>query len=428
MKKKIAFFTIGCKLNFSETSIIKNKFLKDKKKYKIVSIQEYADIYVINTCSVTNKAEIDLKKKINKILKINKKAYIITIGCYSQIAKNKLYKLKGIKLVLGNDKKFKIKKYIENNILYSCDNFTTPKKYKDAFSIEKNRTRTFLKIQDGCNYKCSYCTIPLARGLSRSNSIKNIIRNINFLIKKDIKEIVLTGVNIGDYKYKDKDFLMLIKKINKIKKLKRIRISSIEPNLLKDEIIDFISKNKKFLNHFHIPLQSGSDEILKKMRRRYLSNFYLEKINKILSLIPDACIGSDVIVGFPGEKEENFKETLNLINKINISYLHVFSFSSRENTDAFCMPKKIKSDIIFYRSKKLRKISFLKNRIFYKKFLKTKREVLFENIKKGWLYGYTDNYIKVKIKSKNKNYINTIKKIYLKKIEKKQNLIIGSKI
>ncbi|WGH27679.1 MAG: tRNA (N(6)-L-threonylcarbamoyladenosine(37)-C(2))-methylthiotransferase MtaB [Candidatus Shikimatogenerans bostrichidophilus] len=425
-KKKIAFFTIGCKLNFAETSIISKKF--NKKKYKIVDFKNYADFYIINTCSVTHKAEKDLKSKINFFLKKNNKAIIIAIGCYSQIEKKKLYKIKGIKLVLGNDKKFHITNYIENykkKNIYSCELFTLSKKYKDAFSIEKNRTRSYLKIQDGCNYKCSYCTIPLARGSSRSNSISNIINNINYILKKGIKEIVLTGVNIGDYKYNNKDFFSLIKEIEKIKKLKRIRISSIEPNLLKDEIIKFISKSKKFLNHFHIPLQSGSDYILKKMRRRYLTNFYYKKINKILSIIPDACIGSDVIVGFPGENNKYFVDTYNFLKKLNISYLHVFSFSPRKNTYAFKMKNKINNNIIIYRSKILRNLSFLKTKLFYKSFLGTKRKVLFENKKSNWLYGYTDNYIKIKKKGTIKN-INKIKNVFLKKIkiEKNKNIII----
>ncbi|MDH3005018.1 MAG: MiaB/RimO family radical SAM methylthiotransferase, partial [Candidatus Shikimatogenerans sp. JK-2022] len=285
---------------------------------------------------------------------------------------------------------------------------------------------SFLKIQDGCNYKCTYCTIPLARGKSRSNSIENIINNIYYLLNKDRKEIVLTGINIGDYKYNNKDLLILIKEIDKIKKLKRIRISSIEPNLLKDEIIEFISKSKKFVNHFHIPLQSGSDYILKKMKRRYMTKIYLNKINKIKNLIPDACIGSDIIVGFPGESFKNFVETYNLIKSINISYLHVFSFSNRKNTEAFNMKDKIQNNIISYRSKILRHISYLKTRKFYKCFLGTKRKVLFEYKKKGWLYGYTDNYIKIKVKNYNKyKYINKIKNIILEKIDKNKNIIIG---
>lgn len=425
MIKKIAFFTIGCKLNFSETSIIKKQFKNDKKRYKIVNFNNFSNIYVINTCIVTHKAENDFKKKINKILKLNNNAYIVAIGCYSQIIKDKLYNLKNIKLVLGNEKKFYLKKIIDNNI-NSCELYNLPIIYKDAYLLEKNRTRSFLKIQDGCNYKCTYCTIPLARGKSRSNSIKNIIKNIYYLLKKNIKEIVLTGINIGDYKYNNKNLLYLIKKINKIKKLKRIRISSIEPNLLTDEIIKFISKSKKFLNHFHIPLQSGSNIILKKMRRRYLIDIYLKKIKKINDIIPDACIGSDIIVGFPGENYNNFIKTYNLIKSINISYLHVFSFSKRKNTLAYNMKNQVKTYIINYRSKILRNLSYIKTRIFYKKFIGTKRKVLIENNKNGWLYGYTDNYIKIKIKLKNnKKYINKIIYIYLKKIDKNKNIIIG---
>lgn len=423
MIKKIAFFTIGCKLNFSETSIIKQSFIKDKTRYKIVDFKKFANIYVINTCSVTHKAEKDLKIKINSILKINKKAFIVAIGCYSQIEKNKLYKFKGIKLVLGNEHKFNLKKYIDKEI-YSCELYTIPYIYKDAYSIERNRTRSFLKIQDGCNYKCTYCTIPIARGKSRSNNIEIIIRNIYKLLNKNIKEIVLTGINIGDYKYKNNNLLKLIKEINKIKELKRIRISSIEPNLLKDEIIEFISNSNKFVNHFHIPLQSGSDYILKRMKRRYLTKIYLDKIKKIKKLIPDACIGSDVIVGFPGETLKFFMETYNLIKSINISYLHVFSYSKRKNTEAFYMKDQIQNNIISFRSKTLRHISYLKTKNFYKGFLGTIRQVLFENKKKEWLYGYTDNYIKIKVKN-NKTYINKIKNVLLNKIDKKKNIVIG---
>ena len=380
-KIKVALTTLGCKLNFSETSTISRKF--HENGYRIVNFEDLADVYVINTCSVTQNADKQFKNLVSKALKINYKAFIVAIGCYAQLKPEELAQINGVDLVLGSKEKFKILDYIDNL---------------------GNRTRSFLKVQDGCDYKCSYCTIPLARGVSRSDKLSNIISSAKSISEKGIKEIVLTGVNIGDYgkgefgnKKHDNTFLELIEKLDSVDGIARIRISSIEPNLLSNEIIDFVAKSNKFVPHFHIPLQSGSNSILRSMRRRYKVELYRKRINYIKSLLPNACIGADVIVGFPGETEELFIETYNFIKSLNISYLHVFSYSERQNTLGIEMPNIVPKNIRSKRSKLLRSLSVKMRRNFYETNLGTKQKILFESENKnGYIYGFSENYVRVK--------------------------------
>ncbi|MFL2638734.1 MAG: tRNA (N(6)-L-threonylcarbamoyladenosine(37)-C(2))-methylthiotransferase MtaB [Flavobacteriaceae bacterium] len=405
-KIKVALTTLGCKLNFSETSTISRKF--HENGYRIVNFEDLADVYVINTCSVTQNADKQFKNLVSKALKINYKAFIVAIGCYAQLKPEELAQINGVDLVLGSKEKFKILDYIDNlakndfGEIHSCEidetNFFIP-----SYSFG-NRTRSFLKVQDGCDYKCSYCTIPLARGVSRSDKLSNIISSAKSISEKGIKEIVLTGVNIGDYgkgefgnKKHDNTFLELIEKLDNIDGIARIRISSIEPNLLSNEIIDFVAKSNKFVPHFHIPLQSGSNSILRSMRRRYKVELYRKRIDYIKSLLPNACIGADVIVGFPGETEELFIETYNFIKSLNISYLHVFSYSERQNTLAIEMPNIVPKNIRSKRSKLLRSLSVKMRRNFYETNLGTKQKILFESENKnGYIYGFSENYVRVK--------------------------------
>ena len=352
----VALSTLGCKLNFSETSSISSNL--EKNNFKVVPFNQYADAYIINTCSVTENADNKFKVFVNKALKINPNAFVAAIGCYAQLKPKELLSVKGVDLVLGASEKFNIVNYLKNidqdfsKLDHSC-NINDVDSFTESYSIN-SRTRAFLKVQDGCDYKCSFCTIPLARGKSRSNSIENVVKNVKEIISNGIKEIVLTGINLGDFgkqqsgnpKTKE-NFLKLIKTLDKIDGVERFRVSSIEPNLLTDEIISFISNSKRFVPHFHIPLQSGSDEILKNMRRRYKTNLYRSRVDLIRKLMPNASIGVDVIVGFPGETDEMFLETYDFINKLDISYLHVFSYSERENTKAIeldgIVPKKIRN-------------------------------------------------------------------------------------
>ncbi len=395
----VAFKTLGCKLNYSETSSISRDF--ENKGHKKVSFKHNADLYVINTCSVTQNADKEFKYLVNKAKKQNPKSKIIAIGCYAQLKPNEISKIEGVDLVLGADKKFDILNYIDVNDTYSCE-INNVSKFKSAFSLG-DRTRSFLKVQDGCDYKCTYCTIPLARGKSRSGEIIEIVDNAKKLVDNGVKEIVLTGVNIGDYGLSSKDqvrqstFLDLIKSIEMVSGLERVRISSIEPNLLSDEIIHFVSESKKFMPHFHIPLQSGSNKILKLMKRRYLKNLYEKRVEKIKTLIPDCCIGVDIIVGFPSEDEKDFLETYTFLEKLDVSYLHVFPFSERDNTEAKALNAKNSTQIKNERSYLLRKLSDLKKNKFYKKNIFSNRKVLFESENKnGFVHGFTDNYMRVK--------------------------------
>tara|TARA_A100001011_G_scaffold393787_2_gene484546 strand:+ start:8433 stop:9704 length:1272 start_codon:yes stop_codon:yes gene_type:complete len=394
----VAFKTLGCKLNYSETSSISRDF--ENKGYNKVSFEDVADIYVINTCSVTQNADKEFKYLVNKVKRINPNSKVVAIGCYAQLKPKEISSFKGIDLVLGADKKFNIIDYLDSSSYHSCE-INSVNYFKSSYSLG-DRTRSFLKVQDGCDYKCTYCTIPLARGKSRSGTINEIIENAKNLVGNGIKEIVLTGVNIGDYgifenRGRQTNFLTLLKEIEKIKNLDRVRISSIEPNLLNNEIIEFVSQSQKIMPHFHIPLQSGSDKILKLMKRRYLSELYLDRVNKIKELIPDCCIGADVIVGFPGENDIDFKRTYDFISNLEISYLHVFSYSERENTESVYFAEKNSKKIKTERSSILRELSVIKRESFYKKNINSERKILFESENKnGFVHGYTDNYIRVK--------------------------------
>ena len=423
---KVAFHTLGCKVNFSETSTISREFTSSH--YQVVSFTSFADLYVINTCSVTENADKELSVLVKKALKKNPNAFIAVIGCYAQLKPHEIASLDGVDLVLGATEKFQIIEYVQNleknksTQIYSCEieeaNF-----YHTSYSINE-RSRAFLKIQDGCDYKCSYCTIPKARGISRSDSLLNVINNAQKIADSGLKEIVLTGVNIGDYgkgefgnKKHGHTFLDLVKALENLKSVYRFRISSIEPNLLSDDIIKFIASSKRFVPHFHIPLQSGSDKILKSMKRRYLSSLYSEKIKQIRSLIPDACIGADVIVGYPSETDEDFLETYNYISGLEISYLHVFTYSERANTDAIKIKHKVDKLTQNKRSKMLRSLSIKKRRYFYESQLGKNHEVLFESEnKKGYITGFTENYIRVRTPW-NPALTNTLLKVKLDRID-----------
>ena len=402
---KVAFKTLGCKLNYSETSSISREFVK--KGYEKVSFDDASDIYVINTCSVTQNADKEFKYLVNKVKRKNPNSSVVAIGCYAQLKPKKISEIPGVDLVLGADKKFDILNYLnledqDNNNIHSCE-INSVDFFKSSYSLG-DRTRSFLKVQDGCDYKCTYCTIPQARGKSRSGTISEILDNVKHLVASGVKEIVLTGVNIGDYgifntktKKRETNFYELISNIDLIPDLNRVRISSIEPNLLSDEIIQFVHNSNSFVKHFHIPLQSGSDKILKLMKRRYLKNSYISRINKIKKLMPDCCIGVDVIVGFPGETEEEFNETHEFLEALNISYLHVFSYSERDNTESLKINHKIPKKIRATRSQILRKLSEKKKMNFYKSNINQIRPVLFESKNyDGYIYGYTDNYVRVK--------------------------------
>ena len=424
---KVALATLGCKLNFSETSTISRQFLEHG--YDIVKFDEISDIYIINTCSVTENADRQFKTLVSKSLKINSDAFIVAIGCYAQLKPEQLAEINGVDLVLGSKEKFKILDYLndlnKNNLgeVHSCEISETDF-YKSSYSIV-DRTRSFLKVQDGCDYKCTYCTIPLARGISRSDKLSNIISSAESISKSGIKEIVLTGVNIGDYgkgefgqKKHDNTFLELISELDKVDGIARIRISSIEPNLLSDEIIHFVANSNKFVPHFHIPLQSGSNDILRLMSRRYKRELYTERVNYIKFLMPNACIGADVIVGFPGETDKLFLETYKFLQSLDISYLHVFSYSERDNTKAIDFLKIIPKQIRSKRSKILRSLSVIMRRNFYSNQLGTKKSILFESEnKKGFIHGFSENYVRVKTPWR-KKLVNTIVNYDLKKISK----------
>ncbi len=425
-KKKVAFYTLGCKLNFSETSTIARNF--QNEGFNRVDFEEIADIYVINTCSVTDNADKQFKQIVKKALKTNDKAFIVAVGCYAQLKPEELAAVDGVDLVLGATEKFKIQDYIndlsKNDIseIHSCA-IEEADFYVGSYSIG-DRTRAFLKVQDGCDYKCTYCTIPLARGISRSDALENVLKNALEISKQGIKEIVLTGVNIGDYgkgefgnKKHEHTFLDLVKALDEVDGIERLRISSIEPNLLKNETIDFVSKSRTFVPHFHIPLQSGSNEILKKMKRRYLREVYTDRVANIRKVMPHACIGVDVIVGFPSETDEDFLETYNFLNEMDISYLHVFTYSERDNTDAAEMPDVVPMNVRNKRSKMLRGLSVKKRRAFYESQIGTTRTVLFESEnKEGYIHGFTENYVKVKTPW-NPELVNTVHEINLTKID-----------
>jgi threonylcarbamoyladenosine tRNA methylthiotransferase MtaB len=425
-RKKVAFYTLGCKLNFSETSTIARNF--ENEGFERVDFEEVADMYVINTCSVTENADKQFKQVVRKAMKLNDKAFVAAVGCYAQLKPEELANVDGVDLVLGATEKFKITDYINDlskndfGEVHSCE-IEEADFYVGSYSIG-DRTRAFLKVQDGCDYKCTYCTIPLARGISRSDELQNVLKNAKEISAQNIKEIVLTGVNIGDYgkgefgnKKHEHTFLELVQELDKVEGIERLRISSIEPNLLKNETIEFVSKSRTFVPHFHIPLQSGSNEILKLMKRRYLREVYTERVNKIREVMPDACIGVDVIVGFPGETDEHFLETYHFLNDLDISYLHVFTYSERDNTEAAEMQGVVPANVRAKRSKMLRSLSVKKRRAFYESQIGTNRTVLFESEnKEGYIHGFTENYVRVKTPW-NPELANTLQKINLTKID-----------
>lgn len=424
--KKVAFYTLGCKLNFSETSTIARSF--NDEGFVRVDFKEKADIYVINTCSVTENADKRFKSVVKQAQKVNPDAFVAAIGCYAQLKPEELADVTGVDLVLGATEKFKITDYLNDltkndfGEVHSCE-IEEADFYVGSYSIG-DRTRAFLKVQDGCDYKCTYCTIPLARGISRSDTMNNVLNNAREISNQGIKEIVLTGVNIGDYgkgefsnKRHEHTFLDLVTELDKVEGIERLRISSIEPNLLKNDTIDLVSKSRTFVPHFHVPLQSGSNTILKKMKRRYMRELYADRVSKIKEVMPHACIGVDVIVGFPGETDDLFLETYNFLYELDISYLHVFTYSERDNTEAAEMDGVVSKKVRAKRSKMLRGLSAKKRRAFYEKQLETERTVLFEGEnKEGYINGFTENYIKVKTPW-NPDLVNTLQKVNLTKID-----------
>jgi len=423
---RVAFHTLGCKLNFSETATIARTV--ESVNYHRVSFDEFAEVYVINTCSVTENADKRVKGLVKKVVKQNPKAFVVAIGCYAQLQPEAIASLEGVDLVLGASEKFKLNEYIQDltkipeGKVHSCE-IDSVDFYESSYSIS-DRTRAFLKVQDGCDYKCTYCTIPRARGVSRSDTLENVIDNAYRIADTGIKEIVLTGVNIGDYgkgEHGDKKhkhtFLELIKALDTVSPINRIRISSIEPNLLSLEMISFVSQSKRFVPHFHIPLQSGSDRILKSMKRRYLTPLYKERVAWIKKEMPDACIGVDVIVGYPGETEEDFLETYHFLNELAVSYLHVFTYSERPNTEAMELKGAVPSAVRAKRSKMLRALSVKKRRAFYESQLGKTVEVLFEGEnKKGYITGFSENYVKVRAPW-NPDWVNTNKKVVLDSLD-----------
>ena len=425
-RKKVAFYTLGCKLNFSETATIARNI--QDEGFDRVEFSDFSDIYVINTCSVTENADKRFKTIVKQAQRANASAYIVAVGCYAQLQPEELAAVSGVDLVLGATEKFKITDYLnqltknDTAAIHSCE-IADADFYVSSYSIG-DRTRAFLKVQDGCDYKCTYCTIPLARGVSRSDTLQNVLDNAKKIANQGIKEIVLTGVNIGDYgkgeygnKKHEHTFFELVQALDTISGIHRLRISSIEPNLLKNETIDFVANSNSFVPHFHIPLQSGSNLMLKAMRRRYMKELYVNRVEHIKRVLPNACIGVDVIVGFPGETDEIFLETYNFLNDLDISYLHVFSYSERPNTHAATLPDKVSKSIRSKRSKMLRGLSAKKRRAFYESQINTTHTVLFEGEnKEGYIHGFTENYVKIK-SPWNPGLVNTLQKINLTAID-----------
>ena len=434
--KRAAFHTLGCKLNYSETSAISRLF--EDNGYTKVEFDRPADVYVINTCSVTANADKECKQIVKSALAVAPDAYVVVVGCYAQLKPQEIASIEGVDLVLGASEKFKLLNYLsdlskkEQAEVHNCE-VKDLDFFVDSYSVG-DRTRAFLKVQDGCDYNCSFCTIPLARGASRSDRIANAVKNASHIAQQGVKEIVLSGVNLGDFgkhlhtnQYKE-TFYDLIGALDEVEGVDRFRISSIEPNLLKDEIVEFVSKSARFVPHFHIPLQSGSNKILKLMRRRYLRELYADRVKKIKDLMPHCCIGVDVIVGFPGETDEDFIETYEFLNALDISYLHVFTYSERENTDAVGLQGKVPVEVRKKRNKMLRILSAKKRRVFYEKHLGEIHTVLFEgNNKGGWMYGFTNNYIKVKTLF-DERLVNQLKVVILKEIDVDGCVWVGEEV
>lgn len=422
----VAFHTLGCKLNFAETSTIARDF--SEKGFAKVGFSEPADVYVINTCSVTENADRETKTVVRSALKQNPDAFVVVVGCYAQLKPGEVSNIEGVDLVLGATEKFKVTEYLNDltkkdfGEVHSCE-INEADFFVGSYSIG-DRTRAFLKVQDGCDYKCTYCTIPLARGISRSDALENVLQNAREISAQGIKEIVLTGVNVGDYgkgefgnKKHEHTFLDLVKALDEVEGIHRLRISSIEPNLLKDETIKFVGQSRSFVPHFHIPLQSGSNQMLGLMKRRYQRELYAERVASIKKHMPNACIGVDVIVGFPGETEELFLETYNFINELPISYLHVFTYSERPNTEAFEMAGVVPIKERKRRNKMLRILSVKKQRAFYESQLGETLTVLWEGENKGgYITGFTQNYVRVKT-FWNPELVNTLQTVTLTKID-----------
>jgi len=422
----VAFHTLGCKLNFAETSTIAKDMVEGG--FERVEFKDPADVYLINTCSVTENADRETRNIIGRALRANPDGFIVVVGCYAQLKPEQIMELPGVDLVLGATEKFNVRQFLSalektkgDAEVHSCE-IEDANTFVSSYSTG-DRTRAFLKVQDGCDYKCTYCTIPLARGISRSDTLENVVAKAQEIAEAGIPEIVLTGVNVGDYgkgefgnKKHESTFLELVQALDAQVPVERMRISSIEPNLLRDEIITFTAQSQKFVPHFHLPLQSGSDAILKLMKRRYMTSLYRKRVAEVKAADPDTCIGVDVIVGFPGETDERFAETYNLLNQLDISYLHVFTFSERENTLAASMDGMVPIPERKRRNKMLRILSEKKKRAFYESQLGLKRPVLFEaENKEGFMLGYTDNYVRVKTYW-NPEWANTTKSLKLDNI------------
>ncbi|MEK6615208.1 MAG: tRNA (N(6)-L-threonylcarbamoyladenosine(37)-C(2))-methylthiotransferase MtaB [Bacteroidota bacterium] len=442
MQKTVAFHTLGCKLNFAETSTLARQF--EQNGFSKTDFENGADVFVINTCSVTEDTDRECRRIVRNALRNSPDAFMIVTGCYAQLNPAEIANIKGVDLVVGASEKFNMINFLngghkkELSEIHSCE-IEEATLFVDAYS-SGDRTRAFLKVQDGCDYNCSYCTIPLARGSSRSDSVENVVHNAKKIALQGIKEIVLTGVNIGDFKAEVREqradvnghqtsnvrrqtFFDLIKELDKVKGISRFRISSIEPNLLTDEIIEFVAKSEKFVPHFHIPLQSGADRILGLMRRRYKRELYAERVQKIKSLMPYCCIGVDVIVGFPGETEEDFLDTYNFIDSLNVSYLHIFTYSERDNTKAIDFKPVVPIEERRKRNKTMRNLSAAKQQKFYSDNIAAERTVLFERENKdGFIHGFTENYIKVKTKF-NSNLINKLREVFLSGIDSNGSML-----
>lgn len=423
-RKKIALKTIGCKLNFAETSTISREFID--RGFEKIDFNSKADVYVINTCTVTANADKDCRNAVHSANRNNPNAFVAMVGCFSQLNPEEAKSIMGVSVVLGNNEKYNVFEYyqkFQNDIKIEYhSHIDSLDEFHSSYSADE-RTRTFLKVQDGCDYECTYCTIPLARGKSRSDNIANTLLQANEIAQTDTREIVLTGVNTGDFgRGTNEFFLDLIKELDKLENIDRIRISSIEPNLLTKKIIEFVAESKLFVPHFHIPLQSGSNKILRDMRRRYQRELYAERVETIKSIMPDCCIGVDVIVGFPTESEKDFQENYNFINGLDISYLHVFSYSPRDNTKALDFKNIVTHTQRKERSKILHVLSDSKQKMFYNKFVGEDRNVLFESGRGGKVQGHTDNYIKV-ISKGNTELINTI--VNVKLIENNKTFMVG---
>jgi threonylcarbamoyladenosine tRNA methylthiotransferase MtaB len=421
--KKVAFYTLGCKLNFSETSTISRLF--EDAGFAKVAFEEHPDVYVINTCSVTENADKKCKQLVKRAKKINPDSFVVIVGCYAQLKPTEIAQINGVNMVLGANEKFNILEHLEkidqntDETIVSFDNIKETKEFVPSYSFG-DRTRSFLKVQDGCDYFCTFCTIPLARGKSRNANIEETVIEAKKIAETKIREVVLTGVNIGDFgQGGDEDFYQLIQGLDEVDGIDRYRISSIEPNLLSNEIIDFcLSKSKRFVPHFHIPLQSGSDRILKLMRRKYERSLYAERVQQIKSLRSDACIGVDVIVGFPGETDEDFMETIEFLKDLDISYLHVFTYSERANTGAPKLGEAVPMDVRRERSKQLHLLSDRKKRQFYSENVGSVRSVLFEQEEdEGIMYGFTENYVKVKY-TYQPDLVNTFQSIKLLELDR----------